>query len=263
MRCETCGNRYTDSLDDCPTCQPDLWAIETSAGNTAAPMAFIAPGEAAVSPMNQGQTEVTLPTSRGQRALRQSGSAAAIVASIAQGALAHVIPAKRTVHGQVIIAETTGTEKPDLDVCKILTRILWIMMLLPIFIAAAAICLLFRKCAPLNLFAMLGVFRFLNPVAQNTVLVPVRYFRIQEDGSEAEVMVRMKGQFTHGNMGPGDLVTLCGWSRSGTLFATHGYNHRTAASIRIAHSWAWVSLVLTLLFILYLVVKCHELGGAR
>jgi len=198
----------------------------------------------------------------------------AAVASAAQSVLAHVIPAKKSVNGRVIIVEAVYSEEPSLDVCKIITRILWIIMLLPFLIGAAAVCLLFRRFAPINLFAMLGVLRFLNPVTRNKEQVPVRYFRIREDGSDAEVMVRMKGKFTHATIGQEDIVTLSGRSRKGTLYATQGYNHRTSSTIRLAQSYSWVGLVLTLLFILALVVKFYEptakvasiissLGGVR
>ncbi len=262
MRCDKCGNKITDGHEECPTCNEPLWALGPTAGDMSAPLTVSVQGDSNIAASNRRRQELTLPPSRGQMALQQAGFAAAIAASAAQSALAYVIPAKRSVYGRVIISEAAGSEDPDMDACKIITRILWIIMLLPFLIGAALVCLLFRRFAPINLFAMLGVFRFLNPAAQNTMQVPVRYYRIR-DGSDAEVMVRMKGQFTHGNIGQEDIVTLWGRSRGGTLYATHGYNHRTSSTIRLKRSYSWVGLLLTLLFILFLMAKCHAIGGAR
>ena len=258
MRCYECGNRVTDGQEECPTCHVAMWALGPTTLNTPSTLTVAAQGNPAVAVASQARQDVSLTPSRGQMVLQQTGSVVASAASAAQSALAHVIPTKQTVHGRVIIAEAASSEEPGLDFCKIITRILWIIMLLPFFICAAIVCLLFRRFAPINMFAMMGVFRFLNPATRNKAQVPVRYFRIREDGSDAEVMVRMKGQFTHGNIGLEDLVTLSGRSRGGTLYATRGYNQRTSSTIRLARSYSWVGLVLTLLLILTLVVKFHE-----
>jgi len=258
VRCYECGNRVADGQRECPTCHTAFWAAGPAVLNTPASLPTAAHGDSSVAMANQEQYDVAMPSSRGQVLLQQTGYVVAGAASAMQSAFACVIPVKRSVHGRVIIAEAPSSEEPNLDVCQIITRILWIIMLLPFLICAAVICLLFRRFAPINLFVMLGVFKFLNPVARNKPQVPVRFFRVREDGSDAEVMVRMKGQYTHGNIGLEDLVTLSGRSRGGTLRATHGYNHRTASTIRLARSYSWVGLVLTLLFIFTLVVKFHE-----
>jgi hypothetical protein len=224
--------------------------------------------------------------------LQQTGHVVASVASVAQAAVALVIPVKRTVQGRVMIAEPPYSEYPDRDICRIINRILWIMLLvlspililywlvvqvggLPALLAFVGLFLLVRFVSPTNLYAMFRIFSVLNPAARDpSVQVPVRYFRIRENGSAAEVMVRMKGQFTHGNLGQADIVTLSGRSRGGTLYAQEGYNHRTASTIRLARSYSWVGLVLTFLVILALVVKFYEptvkvaraissLGGAQ
>ena len=292
MRCYECGNRVTDGQEECPTCHTALWALSHSIVNTSAPLAAVTQGDLAVAVTNHGRQNISPPPSHGQMVLQQMGSVVAGAASAAQSALAHVIPAKRTVYGRVIIAEVAYSEHPNRDVCKIITRILWIILLVlsPILVlywlvakvgglsallAFVGLFLLVKFVSPTNLYAMFRIFSVLNPAAQDpAVQIPVRYFRIREDGSDAEVMVRMKGQFTHGNVGPEDLVTLSGRFRSGTLYAHDGYNHRTASTIRLARSYSWVGLVLTLLFILVLVVELYEptakvariissLGGAK
>ena len=274
MRCYGCGNRVADGQDECPTCHVPLRALGSSTVNTPASVPVVAPGASdMVEATRERQAVAPLPT-HGHTALQQAASMIASVATTAQSILAYVLPTKSTVHGRVIIAESAGAEDPDPDVCKVITRILWIIMLLPFIIVAAVVCLMFRGSSPLNLFAMLGVFRFLNPVARNTAQVPVRYFRIRENDTGSEVMVRMKGRLTHGNIGQEDLVTLSGRSRGGTLYAQEGTNHRTVSTIRLARSYSWVGLILTLLCFLAVVVTVHEptakaartissLGGAR
>jgi hypothetical protein len=276
MRCYECGNRVTDGQEECPRCHAALWALgPTAAVNTAAaPLTIAAHSDSTVALTSRGRQDMALPPSRGEMVLQQTGAVVAGVASAAQSALALVIPPMRSVHGRVFIADSAFSEDPDLDVCKLITRILWIIILLPFLIVAAAVCLMFRRSSPINLFAMLGVFRFLNPVARNNAQVPVRYFRIREDDTGSEVMVRMKGQLTHGNIGQEDLVTLSGRSRGGTLYAQDGYNHRTASTIRLARSYSWIGLILTILFALAAGVAVHaptarvartvnSIGGAR
>ena len=275
MRCYECGNRVTDGQEECPTCHAALWALGPAAADTPAPLTVAVQGDSSVATIHHGRQDIALPPSRGQMVLQQTGSVVSAVASAAQSALALVIPAQLSVQGRVIIADTPHQEDPDLDACRIITRILWILMLLPVvLLLAIPICLIFRRASPLNLFATLGIFKFMNPAGQSHAQVPVRYYRIREDSTDAEVMVRMKGHFTHGNLGQDDIVTLHGRSRGGTLYASHGYNHRTGSTIRVTRSYSWVGLVLTLLFILALVIEFHEptariartahaLGGAQ
>ncbi len=277
MRCYECGNRITDGQEECPMCHAAQWALgATAALSTSTPPAATTQDDAVAVVTNQGRQDVFPSPSRGQMVLQQTGSAVAGAASAAQSVLALVIPTKRSVCGRVILADACYSERPDWDICKIITRILWIILLLlspflilywlvvkvgglPALLAIVGVFLLFKFVSPTNLWAMFRIFSVLNPTTRDpAVQVPVRYFRIREDGSDAEVMVRMKGQFTHGNIGLDDHVTVRGRSRRGTLYAHDGYNHRTASSIRLAHSYSWVGLVLTLLVIFALVSALHE-----
>lgn len=276
MRCNECGNRVADGQEECPTCHVALWALDSTAVNASTPLAVAAQGDSSLASASRGRHDVSLPPSRGQRVMQQTSHVAANVAAVAQSTVAHVIPSKRTIQGRVIIAEAPYSEYPDRDICGIINRILWILLLvlspililywlvvqvggLPALLAFVGLFLMVRFVSPTNLYAMFRIFSVLNPVARDpSVQVPVRYFRIREDGTDAEVMVRMKGQFTHGNLGQADMVTLSGRSRGGTLYAQEGYNHRTASTIRLARSYSWVGLVITLLIILALVVKFYE-----
>jgi hypothetical protein len=281
-----------DGQEDCPNCHTALWALGLGDAGAATPLAATTQGDSVVAVANCERQDVSLPPSRGQMVLLQTESLVATAVAATQAILSHVIPARISVHGRVIIVEAPYSEHPDGDVCKVITRILWIILLvlspvlipywlvvrvggLPALLAFVGLFLLFKLLSPMNLYAMFRIFSVLKPAARDSAgPVTVRYFRLREEGSDAEVMVRMKGQFTHGNVGLEDIVTLSGRSRGGTLYAQEGYNHRTASTIRLERSHSWVGLVLTVFFILALVVEFHapiakvarainSLGGAR
>jgi hypothetical protein len=266
MRCHICGNSVADGQEECPRGHTVLPAPGATAIHAATPPTLATWDGASPAVAHGGRMDVARPRSGGRTVLRQVMSAAIGVASAAQTALAYVIPQKRAVQGRVFIAEPAYSEEPDMDACKIITRILWLIMLLPFILLGAAACLFFRRGSAINLFAMLGVFRFLNPVGRdNKDQVPVRYLRIREDATGAEVMARVKGRLTHGNFGVEDLVTLHGRVRRGCLYATHGFNHRTASEICLARSYSWIGLVMTLGFILapLLWAMTGSTGGAQ
>ena len=276
MRCYECGNRVTDGQEECPTCHAAMWALSPTPESASAPLATAPQADSALAVPQRRRQDMSVQPPRGQMVLQEIGAGLVGAASAAHAALAHVIPMKRSVSGRVILADAGYSERPDWDVCKIITRILWIILLLlspflifywlvvkvgglPALLAIVGVFLLFKFVSPTNLWAMFRIFSVLNPATRDpAVQVPVRYFRIREDGSDAEVMVRMKGQFTHGNIGLEDCVTLRGRSRRGTLYAQNGYNHRTASSIRLTRSYSWVGLVLTLLVIFALVSALYE-----
>ncbi len=292
MRCYECGNKVTDGQEECPTCHVAMWALSPTLDNPSLPVAATTLSDSAVAVTNRRRQDVSPQPSPGQIALQQIRSISESTASAAQTALADLIPTKRSVYGRVILADASYSEHPDLDVCKVITRILWVILLLlspilifywllvkvgglPALLAVVGVFLLFKFVSPINLYAMFRIFSALNPATRDpTVQVPVRYFRVREHGSDAEVMVRMKGRLTHGNIGPEDLVTLRGHSRGGTLYAQDGYNHRTASTIKVARSYSWVALVMTLLLVFAIVVAFYEptaalartinsLGGAQ
>lgn len=274
MRCYECGNRVADGQEECPSCHVALWAIAPAAASSPAMPTGAPQADSFVSATFQGRRDASPTASRMPMVISPAAAVIASVASAAQSALAFVFPPVSSVQGRIIIADAAYSEEPDLDPCRIITRVLWIIMLLPLLVGSAAVCLVFRRLSPINLYATLGVFRFLNPVARNSAQIPVRYFRIREEGSDNEVMLRMKGRLTQGNLGLEDHVTLWGRFHGGTLYAKHGFNHRTASTIRLARSYSWVGLLLTILCILALVVAYHDptaiaarsinlLGGAR
>lgn len=276
MRCYDCGNKVADGQEECPTCHTALWAIGPTDVNMPAPLAVAAQGDLSVAVTNRGRQDVSLPISNGHMMLQQTGAMVAGAASAAHSALAHALPVKRSVHGRVIMAEAAYTEHPDRDICRFITRALWIALLvcspvlllywiavriggLPALLTFAGLFLLMRFLSPTNLFAMFRMYSLLNPVSRDRAeQVPVRYYRIRETDSDAEVMVRVKGVFTTGNVGMDDLVTLRGLYRRGTLYVRHGYNHRTSSTVSLARSHSWVGLVLTVFILMLLVAAFRE-----
>lgn len=265
MRCYECGNRVEQGQAECQRCKAAVWALEGSAMDVPTPVADSRPSYASSTLPDQGRQAAVLTPSRGEMALARAGSVFEGTATAGKSVLEFVIPPKSTVQGLVSISEPFYNEAPDLDPCRIITRILWIILLLPLIVVGVIVCLLFRRMSPINIYAMLGIFKFLNPASRNEEQVPVRYFRIRQPDTDAEVMVRMKGKLTHGSVGQNDRVTLSGRFRGGTLHATEGYNHRTSSTIGLQQSYSWIGLVLTLIFILFVVVAVHspKLQGSR
>ncbi len=291
MRCRVCGNRIVEGLGACPSCHTAVPAIGLTTANSAVPLVIESPNDTTIVVTDRGE-RVLQQSMHGQLDSLQAGALVAGVESAYRSEGTSVVPRARTIRGRVIIAEAPYSEHPDRDACKIITRILWIFLLvlspvlflywlvvqvggMPALLVFAGLFLLVRFMSPTNLYAMFRIFSVLSPAARDPgTQVPVRYFRVREEQTDAEVMVRMKGHFTLGNVGLEDLVTLSGRFRRGTLHAREGYNHRTASTIRLARSYSWVGLVLTLAFVAALLTAFYEpsmqiaraissLGGAQ
>lgn len=177
--------------------------------------------------------------------------------------------------GLVLCQEQMFTEKPDLDLCKVITKILWFLLLvaspflilhamllklgaLPALIALAAFVYLLRFLSPMNLFALLNLSALLNPFKRSeAVLVPVRFYRIRGD-DDSEFIVRLKGRLISGNLAQDDRVSFWGKWRRGTLFAQRAYSHRTRSWVDLDKSHSWVGLAATIVFILGVVIWFYE-----
>lgn len=276
MRCQMCGNVSEDGQDGCPTCREVFKVFGPSTDDL--------PRQLEISPQSVSGEMVLR---QNQQGLSEPTGNAPLVSPVpcpvpdeskgktktAQGSL---VPFQKSVTGRVILVEPAYSENPAPDICRIITRVLWIVLLLlspilvlywilvkvggfPALLAFVGMFLLVRFISPTNLYAMFRIFSVLNPATRDPAAqVPVRYYRIREDESDAEAMVRVKGRLTHGNIGLDDRVTLFGRLSRGTLFARHGYNHRTASSIRTAGSYSWVGLLLTLIFILVVASEFYQ-----
>jgi hypothetical protein len=171
--------------------------------------------------------------------------------------------------GRVIAAEPAVHEQPDFNWCKLVTRLLWFLLLvvspfillravlvhlgaLPVVFAVVGFLFLLRFFSPTNIFSLIQLNMLLNPLRRNEVeQVPVRYFRVR-DAHEREWVVRMKGQINGGSIAPDDLISAWGRWRSGTLSLSRAYNHRTQSYLSIRSSQSWIMLTVTVGVILFL-----------
>jgi len=175
------------------------------------------------------------------------------------------------VTGRVIAMEPLYLEDSDFDTCRLLTILIWLLILLaspilavygllvfsgtlPAVLACIGLFLVFRAINPLHLLSSFQMFYLLNPFRHNKdKQVPVRYLRVRVQQDASEVMARIKGTFTAGNVAADDLVTLLGRWHSGVLFVRNGENQRTRSRIELQRSHSWVGLALTVIVILSLV----------
>jgi len=193
--------------------------------------------------------------------------------------------------GRVIIAEPLYMERPDLDICKVLTKSLWLLLAvaapflllhfvlvtlgaLSAILAFIGLLFLLRFFSPTNLFSLFYLGTMLNPLGRREAeQTPVRHFRVRAD-DRTEVAVRMKGDLDKGNIGQDDVVSFWGHWRGGILEAKRGYNHRTRSWVELRPSYSWLYLLVTLVIVGVLagyfyepframVSKINELGALR
>ena len=199
--------------------------------------------------------------------------------------------ASAELNGRVIAAEPVVNEQPDFDWCKLVTRLLWFLLLvvspfillravlvhlgaLPVVFAVVGFLFLLRFFSPTNIFSLIQLNMLLNPLRRNEVeQVPVRYFRVR-DAHEREWVVRIKGQVNGGNIASDDLISAWGRWRSGTLSLSRAYNHRTQSYLAIRSSQSWIMLTVTVGVILFLGIyfyrplhtmwqTMHNMGGSQ
>lgn len=195
----------------------------------------------------------------------QPEEAAQPIRSVATGQGAQVF-------GRVIAIDNSQREPPDFDLCRALTRALWVVLLLasplvlfgntlvsfgPILAIAgvAGVMLLLRSLPWTNLlwFAYLA-----HANRRPDEQVPVWYARVRDAQDESEIMVRLKGLFSRGNLAPDDLVSFWGPWRGGVLMAMHGYNHRTHTAVEFHQSRWWIWLLLTLGLVAAVALHSHS-----
>lgn len=179
--------------------------------------------------------------------------------------------------GYVIALDGPHLERPDFNWPRVLTRFLWLLLLLAapflllggiltalggfsFLIALAGIYFLLRFISPMNMLAMMHIFTLLNPMGVRTPeqQTPVRYLRIRGLDNGAEYIARVKGMFETGHIMQGDLVSLWGSRRSGMLQLHSAYNHRTNTWVTIERNGSWVRLALTLLVMFLLFAMFYE-----
>jgi len=253
-RCPECGFRIGEGGRPCPMCgtsricrppslpmwegnligglqMPDvgeLPSVQTTASLAGLPMA--APAGRLQAPSARGAL-TRPPGSLAQATLIQ------IARTPVQGA---------DVTGRVIAVEHSHTEPPGFDACRALTKLLWFLLLFPV-VAAVAVPLILLRCFSGTDLLWLGFFFRGNGRASEQV--PVWYARLRRLDDDGEVMVRLKGAYSTGNVAADDLVSFWGSWRDGVLVARRGFNHRTRSRIAFRSSQWRVYLVLTLALI--------------
>ena len=156
--------------------------------------------------------------------------------------------------GRVIAVEQSHTERPGFDVCRALTKLLWFLLLFPVVAAIAVPLILLRFFSGTDLLWLGFIFRSNSRASEQ---IPVWYARVRRVDDDGEVMVRLKGLYSTGNVGADDLVSFWGSWRDGVLVAKRGFNHRTRSQIAFQHSRWPILLVLTLAVAIGLVIFAH------
>jgi hypothetical protein len=176
------------------------------------------------------------------------------------------------VFGRVIAIDNSQREPPDFDLCRALTKALWVALLLasplvlfgntlvsfgPILaIAGVAGGMFLLRLLPWTNLLWFAYLAHANRRPDEQV--PVWYARVRDAQDESEIMVRLKGLFSRGNLAPDDLVSFWGPWRGGVLMAMHGYNHRTQTAIEFHQSRWWIWLMLTLVLVAGVAFHLHS-----
>jgi len=259
-RCPECGFKMRQGLP-CPMCGASVLArpapravrdADFAGRNLTAPVA---------DPLTVQLTDTVSPPSRtaaNRPPAHRAGGALQRVA-VAPGAAASNLPLATAprgadVTGRVIAIEHSHTEPPGFGVCRALTKLLWFLLLFPVVAALAVPLILLRFFSGTDLLWLGFIFRGNGRASEQ---VPVWYARVRRDNDDGEVMVRLKGAYSTGNVGADDLVSFWGTWRNGVLVAKRGFNHRTRSQIAFQRSRWPILLVLTLAVAVGLALLAH------
>jgi hypothetical protein len=132
-------------------------------------------------------------------------------------------------------------EPPDFDFCRAVIKGLGAFAVL---VLMSVFCVVRRRFSPTGILLLSHMEA--GRAGRRAEQVPARYFRVRERTTRSEVIVRMKGLYTLGDVGPDDLMSFWGRWRGGTLVARRGFNHRTRAWVEIHRSRFWMWLLLGL-----------------
>ena len=269
IRCMDCGRRSVANEGNCGCCGAALRSARESFGATpsdnGAEGRFVNPHMAHIShatgvrPLSLSGPLVCLPDELRVTDVQSEGTRAY----------------KAELDGRVIAAEPVIHERPDFDWCKLVTRLLWFLLVviapfillrsvlvqlgaLPAIFAIVGVLLLLRFLSPSNILSLLHLNMLLNPLRRSEdEQVPVRYFRIR-DASEREYIIRAKGQIHGGNIASDDLISAWGRWRGGTLHLSRAYNQRTRSHVIVRSSQSWMGLVVTLGVVLLVAIYFYR-----
>jgi hypothetical protein len=257
MRCPQCGFRNPRARERCSRCGEQLQLSPApSSPSTIEPEADDAP--------NLHLESESIPNLDGSAPFGPlAGPSSLPVASGSTPTLTTPVPLLQRrapqLEGTVIAADPPHHEPPDFDLARTLNRVLLFVefLVLPVallwgllnffgpfsfVLGILGIYLLFKFISPLNLLAMVGIFRMFNPARHQDEQIPVQYVRLR-DRTEREHIVRCKGHL-RGHLMPGDEVALWGRWRRGLFEMSGGVNRRTGAQLSVESRASWLWLVL-------------------
>jgi hypothetical protein len=177
--------------------------------------------------------------------------------------------------GEVIDVDQVQQVPAGFNLPACLTRLLWLVALVgtpfvlvreaiirlgfgSIILCVVGLFLLIRLVSPLNLWAVLNIFRMLSPARpREERRVPLFFFHLR-DGQRQEHIVRVQGQLTRGNVRPGDLLAVWGRWRDGTLVFRRAINGRTRSWVFLRPNYSWLSLAITVAVLAFVLVTFWE-----
>ena len=268
VRCPECGFKKPAGAGACQVCattvsqRPPVVLDWDSA--IAGPLVGTQQGDAARSPLVARSEGVPATTAAGQPAplaIPETWAEPRVQPEEATQTIQTVATRQGAqVFGRVIAIDNSQREPPDFDLCRALTKALWLVLLLasplvlfgntlvsfgPVLaIAGVAGTMFLLRLLPWTNLLWFAYLAHANRRPDEQV--PVWYARVRNAQDESEIMVRLKGLFSRGNLAPDDLVSFWGPWRGGVLMAMHGYNHRTQTAVEFHRSHWWIWLILTL-----------------
>ena len=191
-------------------------------------------------PQGQVQPQTNQPSKAGKIGFARLKNLGAKFATgmqkIAGGAIDRFVNPKPQLEGTVTNVRSASDEPPDFSWAKLIWAFvcfLFLLPVLPILLVFVLMVFLIQTIARINL---LQVFTstFLQLVAALKLTKdkkePVQNFRVR-DKSGQERDVRMKGYLRAGNISPGDVLTIWGKRKQGTLHFKKAENHQTSSSV--------------------------------
>ena len=260
MRCPDCGHNNPNNTDHCQVCHSALYVVSCAERTTGAVTGNVWDHTNPVIDPQSADISRTTTTTIVDPPVQYHPVRPRETAHTAPFSHPTRFTSRADVTGRVIVVEPPLPERPDFDVCRALTRMICLLLLVTVGIVFAIIALIgqllfARLFSIMKLFAFYHIMAGANPLGRRyeREQTPVRYLRIRGEDGESEYVVRMKGTLTNGNLMPDDLVSVWGRWRHGVLHARRAFSHRTETWIELQRSYSWVTLTLTICLILALI----------
>lgn len=282
-RCTNCGEKLPAPLPlSCPACEFTIVPLSQAETTETEPSkmgrAWRQPTDSLM-PSSSRDVARREPSDLGHHLVDESLHAPSLIRRRNRVSAREPFHQPRRLQGRIIATDRNETEPPDFDFCRALNRVIWLVLIIlapfllaaalflrvgPLtgFLAAAAFLFVLRYLTPTNMLALLHLSFLLHPFDRNREPgVPVRFFRVRDQETSDEYVVRMKGRTVGGNLATDDLATFEGSWRNQVLHARRALNHRTRSVTIIRESLSWLSLSLSLVVIAALILLLKEPVG--